>query len=225
MPVGRKDRQPNIKPGDPHVKRDIQLLREQIDEALDREEALQEQLDALRQDADDLNLKTDNALLEQDEEGARKIAAVLRQTEQQITMLEADITHHRQMTAALMDQVNILESQLAAAGRKQETESNVAPPAEPPPVEPPPVEPEARKPIIVQVEDTPSEPVDPTEPVIRVPIVVEISDETEETAIDPPEPSVAEKPPVPPANAPAPENTDLASRRARLARRDPPQEE
>ncbi|MBN2470968.1 MAG: hypothetical protein JXN59_09600 [Anaerolineae bacterium] len=218
LPVGRKSRPKDIQPGDPRIKRDIQLLREQIDEALDREEALQEQLDAMRQDADDLNQQADAALQQQDEESARRALTALRQHEQQITMLEADITHHRQMTAALMDQVNILDSQLAAASSSQEQ------PVNPPtrvPITAAPAEEEPTPPVESETSAVPE-----AEPVVRVPIVVDLSDEAEEAPAAPQTEALDENPPAPPLTSPPPpDDADLASRRARLARRDPPQEE
>lgn len=231
LPGGRKRRQPDIRPGDPRVKRDIHLLREQINEALDREEALQEQIDALHQDADDLNQQTDAALQQQDQDSARRALGTLRQHEQQITMLEADLAHHRQMTAALMDQVNILESQLAAASARQEAAEESAAADVPADI---PAEKPARVPIRLAPapeeapsgDDTPFvDEAPPPEKAVRVPIVVDLSDEAEEPQTAAPAEAANDNPPAPSESSPPPDDADLASRRARLARRDPPQEE
>jgi hypothetical protein len=116
LPGQRKRGGPGpVDPHDPAIKRDVQLLHEQIDDALDREEALLAQLDSLRQQAADLDLVADNAVLDRNDDEARQALTTRRYNDQQIAMLEADLAHHRRMTAALMDQVNVLESQEPAA--------------------------------------------------------------------------------------------------------------
>lgn len=95
--------------------REIAALRREINTALDYEDELQTRIDALRQDASDLDLQADNALLARQEDAARQALAQLKRTEQQIAMLEADLAQHRQHVAALMDRVNVLEGLAAEA--------------------------------------------------------------------------------------------------------------
>lgn len=208
LPVGRRSKQPS----GPRTARDIKLLREQINAALDREEELQTELDALHQDASDLDQQANAALQSDDEATARQAVTRLRQIEQQITMAEADLTNHRHMTAALMDQVNILDSQLAA----EQAQS-----APPPPAPSEPISPAASAPA-EEAESAP--PAQPEPKVVKVPIVVEISEEAEETQdvsqiVEPSEPSPA------PASPTSQDDDDLDARRARLARRDSHKEE
>lgn len=207
LPVGRRrDRDAR----GPRSKRDLQLLRDQINTALDREESLQTELDALHQDASDFDQQANDALQRGDEPAARQSIARLRQTEQQITMAEADLTNHRHMTASLMDQVNILESQLAAE------QAQAAPP--PTPSEPAPTENQAT------VESAAAE-APPQPEVVKVPIVVELTDEAEETQDVSQIVQPSEEPPAPPSTTPPSDDDDLDSRRARLARRDSHKEE
>ncbi len=184
-----------LNPDDPKIRRDVQLLREQIDEALDREEALLGQLETLRQQATDHSLAADNALLAGADDAARRALAAQRYSDQQIAMLEADLAHHRQMTAALMDQVNVLESQLAAA-QAARTE---APAPEPEPS--------------VQAQPAP-------ERTIKVPIVVDIGDVPPVADADSRPTTPEDLPAAPPRSA-----DNLEARRARLARPDSQEKE
>ncbi len=106
-------------PGRKVLAQEIDALRREINAALDYEDDLQTRIDALRQDASDLDIQVDNALLARQEDIARRSLEQLRRTEQQITMLEADLTQHRQHVAALMDRVNLLEGLAAEAESRQ----------------------------------------------------------------------------------------------------------
>ncbi|NPV67496.1 MAG: hypothetical protein HPY64_10160 [Anaerolineae bacterium] len=125
--------------------REIEALRREISAALDYEDDLQTRIDALRQDASDLDLQADNALLTHQQEVARQALAQLKRTEQQIAMLEADLAQHRQHVAALMDRVNVLEGLAAEATARQR-----AAPADSANVEPAPAE-QTSSPVAVQV--------------------------------------------------------------------------
>ncbi|GAB4575477.1 MAG: hypothetical protein Kow0077_27170 [Anaerolineae bacterium] len=111
--------------------REIALLREEINQALDREEALRSEIADRQQAVDALSAQVDAAVLAKNEAQARRLLAEIRHAEQQITLLNADLAHHRAMTAALIDQVNILESQIAAARAKTQQ-----PPDQPPTPDP-----------------------------------------------------------------------------------------
>lgn len=126
LPRGRRDA-----PRGKALNREIEALRREINTALDYEDELQTRIDALHQDASDLDLQADNALLARQEEAARQALAQLKRTEQQIAMLEADLAQHRQHVAALMDRVNMLEGLAAEAQARREPASTGSADAEP----------------------------------------------------------------------------------------------
>ncbi|MFC1959080.1 PspA/IM30 family protein [Chloroflexota bacterium] len=95
--------------------RAIAAMRQQIEKALSYEDDLLEQIDALHQEASDLDRQADDLLQVGDEANARRNLAQLKHTERQITMLDADLVRHRQQTAELMDRVNVMESLVGAA--------------------------------------------------------------------------------------------------------------
>jgi phage shock protein A len=97
------------------VDAEIKALRQRIDEALNYEEDLQEQIDALRQEASDWDLQADNALLNGEEATARHALNQMKTTEQRAKMLEADLAEHRYTTAEFIDRVNVLEGLIAEA--------------------------------------------------------------------------------------------------------------
>ncbi len=130
LPRGRRDA-----PRGKALNREIEALRREINTALDYEDELQTRIDALHQDASDLDLQADNALLARQEEAARQALTQLKRTEQQIAMLEADLAQHRQHVAALMDRVNMLEGLAAEAQARREPASTGSADAEPAAVE------------------------------------------------------------------------------------------
>ncbi len=151
LPRGRRSERRAV-PGSKALSREIEALRREIEAALDYEDDLQTRIDALRQDASDLDLQADNALLAYQEELARRSLEQLKRTEQQIAMLEADLAQHRQHAAALMDRVNLLEGLAAEAGsRRQDAPAATSADAAPPPAE------EAARPVTVRVTTEESE--------------------------------------------------------------------
>ena len=177
------------------VDREISALRQRIEEALTYEDALQEKIEALRQEASDADLQADRALLDGAKDTARQAVEQLRRLEQQAQMLEADLVQHRRTTAEFIDRVNVLEGLIAEARRQQDSELAATPPVE-------------TLDQVIQTAQREAESPDEGEPVRVV--------------VHPAQPRPVR--PVADADAP-PIDDDLAARRARLARRIPPQEE
>lgn len=177
------------------VDREISALRQRIEEALTYEDALQEKIEALRQEASDSDVQADRALLNREEDVARQAVEHMRRLEQQAGMLEADLVQHRRTTAEFIERVNVLEGLIAEARRQHESEEAAVPPTE-------------TLDQVIQTVQRDAESPDQGEPVRVVVHPAEARPErdvVDETA-----------PPV---------NDDLAARRARLARRNPHQEE
>lgn len=99
---------------------EIAALRQQIDSALDREEQLEAQIAALRQEAATWDAQADNALLQGDEATARYALGQMQNVERRTTLLEADLSQHRRNTADFITRVNMLEGLVAEARRREE---------------------------------------------------------------------------------------------------------
>ncbi len=110
------------------VDREIEALRRRIDEAITHEEKLQEEIDALRQEAADWDLRADNALLAGDEAAARHAVMQMQHAERSAAFKEADLVQHRRSTAEFIERVNMLEGLVAEARNRQE-EPAAAPPS------------------------------------------------------------------------------------------------
>lgn len=99
---------------------EIAALRKQIDGALDREEQLEAEIAALRQEAATWDAQADNALLQGDEATARYALGHMQNVERRATLLEADLSQHRRNTADFITRVNMLEGLVAEARRREE---------------------------------------------------------------------------------------------------------
>jgi phage shock protein A len=127
LPLGtRKDDSAPADPLSEDTRKQIASLRKRINEAIIYEEDLQTKIEALHQDASDLDLQADNALLDNDETAARHAAEQLKRTRQQIRGLERDLSKHRDNTSALMDHVNMLEGLVADARAQASSQDTVA---------------------------------------------------------------------------------------------------
>lgn len=112
------------------VDQEVAALRQRIEEALNYEDSLQEKIDALRQEASDLDGEADDALRGGQEDTARRALEQMRRLQQQAHMVEADLVQHRRTTAEFIERVNVLEGLIAEARRKEDTSSMTEPPAE-----------------------------------------------------------------------------------------------
>jgi phage shock protein A len=177
------------------VDREISALRQRIEDALNYEDELQEKIEALRQEAADADAQADQALVDGEEDVARQAVEHMRRLDQQAAMLEADLVQHRRTTAEFIERVNVMEGLIAEARRQQESEEGMAAPSE-------------TLEHVIQTAQRDAESPDQGEPV-RV-VVHPAEAKPERNVVD------AAAPPV---------DDDLAARRARLARRNPQQEE
>lgn len=207
LPTRRRSRQP-IDPNSKDADKIIAKMRKEIDEALTHQEALQAKIDGLDVNATILNQRIDEALLAHQEEQARHLAGRLKQLDQQITIAQSELDLHRQKTAALMDDVNLLEG-LVAEARAQQKEMPSAAPSQPVTI-PVSIEPEFDDPTL----ETPDAP-----PVKSKPIVVSIAVEPDNNVTEEHE---AHAPPETPKSVPQKPQPDddqdnIAARRARLA--------
>lgn len=112
------------------VDQEVAALRQRIEEALNYEDALQEKMDALRQEASDLDREADDALRRGQEDMARRALDQMRRLQQQAHMIEADLVQHRRTTAEFIERVNVLEGLIAEARHKEDAGVVAEPPAE-----------------------------------------------------------------------------------------------
>ncbi len=94
---------------------EIAALRQRIDEALDYEEGLEVEIDALHQEASDWDMRANNALAANDEPTAHHAVAQMQRIDQHAGMLEADLHQHRRTTAEFIERVNVLDGLVAEA--------------------------------------------------------------------------------------------------------------
>jgi phage shock protein A len=219
IPRGRRD-EPIPDPLSKEAQQEIVTLRQEIDEALNYEDRLQEQVDALHQDASDLDAQVNQALQANDDATAKQLLAALRRAEQKIEMLNAGLEKHRKHTSILMDEVNMLEGMVADARAQQNQPPAAAAPESPP-------EPTVSVPVTIH-EDTTAKPITeaPPAPPPQPTINVRVQDASQTTDDDaqPAPPSPTQKPDAP-ATPQDNDEQELAARRDRLSRQEPNKEE
>jgi phage shock protein A len=108
----RRDQPP--KPGK-NIDRDVTALRQRIDKALDDEDRMTTEIDALQRQAADWDQQADGALTRGDEAAAHHAVRQMQLVQQRQTMLEADLAQHRYATSELISRVNELEARAAQA--------------------------------------------------------------------------------------------------------------
>ncbi|MBN1200888.1 MAG: PspA/IM30 family protein [Anaerolineae bacterium] len=102
-----------------NVDREIAALRQQIDQALDHEERLIGDINALKHQIADGDRQADAALSKGDEATARHTITQVQIQQRRMTMLEADLAQHRLSTSELISRVNTLEALVAEARQQQ----------------------------------------------------------------------------------------------------------
>ena len=95
-----------------------QALRRRLDEAVDFEDVLQEKVDALMQEAADLDAQLDASLRQGDEFGARRLQMQLNGKQQQLTIAESELRDHRAVTRHLMQEMRTLDAALDERERR-----------------------------------------------------------------------------------------------------------
>lgn len=95
-------------------------LRKRINEAIEYEDKLQRQIDAMRDEIATLNRQADESINKGNEAMARHFVARIQRTEQRLEMIEGDLNAHRLIAEELITQVNLLDSALADARYREE---------------------------------------------------------------------------------------------------------
>lgn len=98
-------------------------LRRRLDEAMDFEDVLQDKIDALMQEAADLDAELDDSLRQGDEFGARRLQGQLNIKQQQLTIAESELRDHRAVTRHLMQEMRALENALDERERRVHSRS------------------------------------------------------------------------------------------------------
>ena len=102
------------------IDHEITALRRQIDSALDHEDQIKTQIEALQREAADWDRQADEALAHGDEATARYAIRQQQTKQQQTTLLEADLAQHRISASELIHRVNELEAIVTEARRQQQ---------------------------------------------------------------------------------------------------------
>ena len=89
-----------------------QALRRRLDEAVDFEDVLQAKINALMEEAAQLDAQIDATVRQGDEFGGRRLQGQLNIKQQQLTIAESELRDHRAVTRHLMQEMRTLEAAL-----------------------------------------------------------------------------------------------------------------
>lgn len=114
------------------LQKDVTVLRQRIDDALNHQDELQAKADKLYQDISNWDRKADDAVAAGKESDARYALERMQQANRDLAMTEADLKEHRYITQELISQVNMLDATIQASEDEepQEEESVSEPTAE-----------------------------------------------------------------------------------------------
>jgi phage shock protein A len=104
------------------VDREIESLRQRINEALDFEDELQQRAISLQNQITELDQQADDALAQGEDDTARRKIEDMQRAQQRLAMTEADLRDHQTVTQELILRVNQLEAAVADA-RRSKTEA------------------------------------------------------------------------------------------------------
>lgn len=115
--------------GNPRNKldRDIDALRERINQAIAHEDVLQERVKTLQQEIMVLDQQADDAVKQGNDALARHIIEKIQRTQQHLAMAEADLRQHQIVAQELIQNVNKLEATVADI-RHEEAAQRAQPP-------------------------------------------------------------------------------------------------
>lgn len=99
---------------------EVARLRQQIDSALNQEDAMLKRLEELQQQIDSYDQQADSALQRNDEATARYLIQQMQRQQQLASMLQAELDQHRRATSEFIERVNMLEA-LVSNARSQQT--------------------------------------------------------------------------------------------------------
>lgn len=92
------------------LQKDVNLLRQRIDDALAYEGDLQTKSDGLYSAISEWDDKANQAVNDGRENDARYALGQMQQSQRELEMIEADLQEHRTITQELINQVNMLDS-------------------------------------------------------------------------------------------------------------------
>jgi phage shock protein A len=98
---------------------EVARLRQQIDAALNQEDAMLKRLEQLQQQIDSYDQQADAALQRNDEATARYLIQQMQRQQQLASMLQAELDEHRRATSEFIERVNMLEALVSDARRQQ----------------------------------------------------------------------------------------------------------
>jgi hypothetical protein len=110
----------------PNLDRQVNDLRQRINEALDHEDQLQRNAQALRDEVGRLDTLADEAVANGRDADARYLLDQLKRAEQRLTIAESELRAHQRSAEELIQRVNMLEATLADA--KAEAQNAPLPP-------------------------------------------------------------------------------------------------
>jgi len=105
------------------LQKDVTVLRQRIDDALNHEDELQAKVDKLYQEIADWDRKADEAIAAGKENDARFALERMQQANRDLAMFEADLKEHRYITQELISQVNMLDATIQASEGEVSEES------------------------------------------------------------------------------------------------------
>jgi phage shock protein A len=101
------------------IDREVTMLRGRINDALAYEDELQARLTSLQTEINDWDAKADAAVAAGDDTNGRYFIDQMHRAQQRLTIAEADLRDHQQVTQELISRVNMLESAVADARRAE----------------------------------------------------------------------------------------------------------
>lgn len=106
--------------------REVAVLRDKVNRALDQETALQARTSKLMAEIEELDRAADVALQQGNDAAARKAVEQMQRAQQYLAIAEADLREHRRVTEELIQNVNRLEAVLGDARAKQRDEAEAS---------------------------------------------------------------------------------------------------
>ena len=105
------------------LQKDVKLLRQRIDDALNYETELQAKADKLYGAISEWDDKANQAVSDGRENDARFALGQMQQVQRELEMIEADLQEHRTITQELISQVNMLDSTIQEVEGETATET------------------------------------------------------------------------------------------------------
>lgn len=103
----------------PDVERQLQMLRQRVDDALKYEDELVARVTTLQAEVERWDIQADEAVAQGSDDSARRAVDELQRGQQRLAMAEADLREHRIVTQELISRVNQLEAVVDEARRAQ----------------------------------------------------------------------------------------------------------